>query len=67
MCDGNGSPPGRDTSGVPRPLFGNVPYGVVISKCTVPGKIALTFDDGPNKFTNELLDVLKASNAKVGA
>ena len=52
---------------MPRPLFGNVPYGVVISKCTVPGKIALTFDDGPNKFTNELLDVLKASNAKVGA
>ncbi|KAK0648239.1 hypothetical protein B0T16DRAFT_325879 [Cercophora newfieldiana] len=63
-CDGNKSPSGKDTSNVPRPLFGDVPYGIDIPKCTLPGKVALTFDDGPNKFTNELLDILKKYNAK---
>ncbi|KAK3341918.1 chitin binding protein [Lasiosphaeria hispida] len=63
-CDGNKTPPGNDTSGLPRPLFGDVPYGVDVSRCTVPGKVAITFDDGPNKFTNELLDVLKKNDAK---
>jgi len=63
-CDGNGSPRGKDTSAVRRPPLGDIPYGTVISRCTLPGKIALTFDDGPNKFTSELLDILKKSNAK---
>jgi hypothetical protein len=24
-----------------------IPYGSIISSCTVPGTVALTFDDGP--------------------
>ncbi|KAF9963365.1 chitin deacetylase [Mortierella alpina] len=36
----------------------------IITKCTVPGTLALTFDDGPYKFTEELLNTLKANNAK---
>jgi hypothetical protein len=24
-----------------------VPFGVAITGCTVPGKVAITFDDGP--------------------
>lgn len=40
-----------------------VPFGAVIDHCTVPGTIALTFDDGPYMFTPELLDVLSANSA----
>ncbi|KAF5975710.1 polysaccharide deacetylase family [Fusarium coicis] len=36
-----------------------VPVGVAITKCTVDRNIALTFDDGPFAYTNELLDQLK--------
>lgn len=54
----------QDTSGVPRPLFGGVAYGVDVSACKLPGKVALTFDDGPNKFTTELLDILNKNNVK---
>lgn len=61
-CDGNQTPSGSDTSKVPRPTFGNVPYGVSISHCTVTGKVALTFDDGPYLYTTELLDLLKRNN-----
>jgi len=45
-------------------LLGNVPYGVSILHCAVPGKVALTFDDGPYIWTNDLLDTLKANNVK---
>ena len=61
-CDGNKWPPGKSTKDVLRPKFGSVEYGVNLQSCTVPGKVALTFDDGPNKYTNELLDVLKNNN-----
>lgn len=40
-----------------------VPFGAVIDRCTVPGTVALTFDDGPYMFTPELLDVLSANHA----
>ncbi|KAF9995724.1 Carbohydrate esterase 4 protein [Entomortierella chlamydospora] len=36
----------------------------VITKCTVPGTLAITFDDGPYKYTEGLLDILKKKNAK---
>ncbi|CAO3563787.1 unnamed protein product [Mortierella alpina] len=36
----------------------------VITRCIVPGTLAITFDDGPYKFTEELLNTLKANNAK---
>lgn len=45
-------------------MFGSVPYGASISHCTVNGKVALTFDDGPYIYTSELLDILKKNNVK---
>jgi peptidoglycan/xylan/chitin deacetylase (PgdA/CDA1 family) len=48
----------------PRPKFGGVPWGVDITGCTVPGKIALTFDDGPCDFTDEIVDVLESNGVK---
>ncbi|KAF9570317.1 hypothetical protein EC968_001982 [Mortierella alpina] len=38
---------------------------VIITKCTQPGTLALTFDDGPYKFTEELLNTLRTNNVKV--
>jgi hypothetical protein len=38
---------------------------VRINDCTKPGVIALTFDDGPYFYTNDLLDLLDRYNAKV--
>lgn len=61
-CHGNIWPRGHDTSDVLRPKFGQVPYGVDITSCTTPGTMALTFDDGPYHYTNELLDLLKENN-----
>jgi peptidoglycan/xylan/chitin deacetylase (PgdA/CDA1 family) len=63
-CDGNKRPSGADTSNTPRPRFGSVPFGVDVSSCTVPGKLALTFDDGPYIYTTALLDLLKKNNAR---
>ena len=63
-CDANKWPPGEDTSTVPRPLLGNVPYGKLFRHCSVKGTVALTFDDGPGEWTNDLLDILKANNVK---
>ncbi|KAH9993915.1 polysaccharide deacetylase [Xylariaceae sp. FL0662B] len=58
-------PSGQDTRTVPRPALGSVPYdGVDITSCTLPGKVALTFDDGPYVYTNELLDLLEANGVK---
>ncbi|KAH7208789.1 hypothetical protein DER44DRAFT_808887 [Fusarium oxysporum] len=54
-------PRGSSTEGISRPQLGNVPYeetGTVITTCTTPGVIALTFDDGPLDYTNDLLDLL---------
>ncbi|KAF9283570.1 hypothetical protein BGZ68_005257 [Mortierella alpina] len=36
----------------------------VIARCTVPGTIALTFDDGPFVYTNGLLDILRSRAVK---
>jgi len=36
----------------------------VISRCTKPGTIALTFDDGPFLYTNGLLDILQSRAVK---
>lgn len=44
---------------MPRPRFGNVPYGVDITHCTVKGKVALSFDDGPGEYTEKVLDTLE--------
>lgn len=64
-CDGLQTPIGASTIGIKRPLVGNVPYGGNgIFSCTVPNTFALTFDDGPWKYTDELLDLLEIYNAK---
>ncbi|WYZ42707.1 hypothetical protein EsH8_VI_000406 [Colletotrichum jinshuiense] len=47
------------TRDIPRPRFGSVPYGVDITHCTVSGKVALTFDDGPGEYTEKVLDTLE--------
>lgn len=51
-------------SHLPRPKLGSVPYGRVLTSCARPNTIALTFDDGPWKYTEDLLDLLGASGAR---
>ncbi|KAL3421196.1 chitin binding protein [Phlyctema vagabunda] len=64
-CDGNISPLGEPTADVPRPHLGNVSYGGTgIYFCTKKNVVALTFDDGPYIYTNDLLDILKRYDAK---
>ncbi|RPA72947.1 glycoside hydrolase/deacetylase [Ascobolus immersus RN42] len=63
-CDADITPKGADTSTIPRPKLGSVPYGTDIWDCEIPGQVALTYDDGPYIYTTELLDMLKEYNAK---
>lgn len=44
---------------LPRPHLGSTPYGQVITSCTVPGTLALSFNDGPWLYTSDLLDLLQ--------
>lgn len=41
-----------------------VPYGSIITACRVPGTVALTYDDGPGLYTEELLDILDNNTVK---
>ena len=41
-----------------------VPVGQVITSCTQPGTVALTFDDGPYIYTGQVLDTLKNADVK---
>ncbi|WEW56891.1 chitin deacetylase [Emydomyces testavorans] len=64
-CDAMQWPDGEDTSEVPRPHVGEVPYGFIpIYQCVNPNTIALTYDDGPNIYTSDLLDILDSYDAK---
>ncbi|KAF9879486.1 polysaccharide deacetylase [Colletotrichum karsti] len=58
----------NDTATVPVPSSTapatTIPYGVAITKCTVEGDFALTFDDGPFTYTNHVLDLLAEAGAK---
>lgn len=64
-CDSSIKPLGEDTINVPRPLIGNVTYEAEgIHECSVPGTLALTFDDGPYNYTSHVLDALAAYGAK---
>lgn len=49
---------------LPRPELGSVPYGQLITTCNEPGTIALTFDDGPWEYTEDLLDILRDYGAE---
>ncbi|ORZ28356.1 hypothetical protein BCR41DRAFT_345166 [Lobosporangium transversale] len=46
-------------------LFKRAPAATVITRCTLPGTVAITFDDGPHIYTKGLLDNLRKKNAKV--
>lgn len=48
-------------SAAPAPLEKRAAKAQIISTCTVPGTIALTFDDGPYEYTWALADALKAA------
>lgn len=72
-CTGSGSqtttaattpsdPTPPPTGGRAKP--GNVPYGTLISSCSSPGVVALTFDDGPYIYTSQLLDTLSGAGMK---
>jgi hypothetical protein len=61
---GSTSTPTDPTANIPRPLIGNVPYGVTITECVTEGDIALTYDDGPYIYTSDLLDILDAAGVK---
>ncbi|KAA8650916.1 chitin deacetylase CDA6 [Aspergillus tanneri] len=64
-CDAHQSPGGPPTDTIPRPKLGEVPYGPqTIRSCTIPGTIALTYDDGPHQYTSDLLDILDKHHAK---
>ncbi|UZP39642.1 hypothetical protein NXS19_007458 [Fusarium pseudograminearum] len=63
-CDGSKKPKGETTANIPRSTTGKAPYDKYIITCTTPGIVALTFDDGPYKYTNQVLDVLKKHNIK---
>ncbi|RAL12965.1 uncharacterized protein BO97DRAFT_389442 [Aspergillus homomorphus CBS 101889] len=64
-CDAHMTPGGSSTEDIPRPLDGVALYGPhIIRSCTVPGTVALTYDDGPKEFTKDLLDLLDRYEAK---
>ncbi|QUC19088.1 uncharacterized protein UV8b_03329 [Ustilaginoidea virens] len=64
-CDTLVPPAGGDTGDILRPRAGNVPYGgPLITSCKAPGMVALSFDDGPYTYTNELLDQLQSTGVK---
>ncbi|KAK3692551.1 hypothetical protein B0T22DRAFT_17007 [Podospora appendiculata] len=64
-CDGNKKPSGLNTAEITRKKVGSMLYGGAgIYDCVVEGDIALTFDDGPYLYTNDLLDKLKSYGAK---
>ncbi|KAI5806397.1 chitin deacetylase-like protein [Peziza echinospora] len=53
----------------PVPTFGSSlppvpPAGTLITSCTRPGTVALTFDDGPGPEMGKLVDILNAAGAK---
>ncbi|KAF1811682.1 carbohydrate esterase family 4 protein [Eremomyces bilateralis CBS 781.70] len=60
-CDKNARPEFHSTDH--RNLARAVPYGW-ITTCTQENTLALTFDDGPNIWTADLLNILDSYNAK---
>ncbi|KAF1919278.1 hypothetical protein BDU57DRAFT_527326 [Ampelomyces quisqualis] len=64
-ADANKLPAGGTTRNIARPKIGSVLYGGEgIYVCTKPGQIAITYDDGPYIYTNDLLDMFKSYNFK---
>lgn len=47
-----------DTTNITQINASKLPVGAIITHCTTPGTIALTFDDGPYIYTPQILDTL---------
>lgn len=59
QCDSHKTPKGPPTKDILRPRLGKVPYAPQeVRSCVESGTVALTFDDGPTRYTGELLDLL---------
>ncbi|OAX82196.1 hypothetical protein ACJ72_03449 [Emergomyces africanus] len=64
-CDALKTPGGESTVNIGRDPIGQIPYAYEpIFNCEVPNTVALTYDDGPNIYTSDLLDILDSFNAK---
>lgn len=63
-CDANKLPSGGTTREIARPQLGSVPYGEGIYDCIEPGTVAITYDDGPYIYTNDVLDQFAAYGFK---
>jgi len=61
-CDTFAVPLGYDVAKDKRRYDARLP--AYIDKCSVPGTLALTFDDGPSNYTEQLLNVLKGYGAR---
>ncbi|KAF9116125.1 hypothetical protein BGX27_004708 [Mortierella sp. AM989] len=48
----------------PSPLLQKRATATIITRCTIPGTIAITFDDGPFLYTDGLLDILQSRAIK---
>ncbi|KAJ9653773.1 hypothetical protein H2198_007062 [Neophaeococcomyces mojaviensis] len=61
-CDSFVVPKGYDVSKDKRRINSHIP--AYIKQCSVPGTLALSFDDGPSQYTEQVLDVLKEFKAR---
>lgn len=58
-------PAGTNTTTLPRSKLGGIAYGGAgIYDCAKAGTVALTYDDGPSDYTDDLLDLLVKYDAK---
>ncbi|KAJ2924894.1 hypothetical protein H1R20_g12201, partial [Candolleomyces eurysporus] len=55
------SPPTTPTQNPTQP-GSDRPYGTLVTGCSVPNTIAITFDDGPYTWTSQLIDSLNSAN-----
>ncbi|KZM27787.1 chitin binding [Ascochyta rabiei] len=64
-CDANKTPVGASTRNDARPQKGSVQYGGAgIYNCLKPGTVAITYDDGPYIYTDQVLDQFNAAGFK---
>jgi hypothetical protein len=64
-ADANKVPSGGSTRNIPRTKLGSVLYGGDgIYVCEKPGQIAITYDDGPYIYTDELMDLFASYKFK---
>lgn len=63
--DANVLPTGGTTRNIPRPKLGNQVYGGLgIRSCITPGEVAITYDDGPYIYTNQVLQMFADKKMK---